>query len=62
MVVNITGLDLLVIIKISVIIYAKGAFFIFKLTNILSRLNFLITRFTLFYLEFLNIVEEEVVY
>jgi hypothetical protein len=54
------SLDLLVIIEISTIIYTKGAFFVFKLINILSRLSFIVTRFTLFFLKFLNTIKEEV--
>jgi hypothetical protein len=56
------GLNLLTTVEISIIIYIKGVFFVFKLTNVLSRLSFLVIYFTLFYLKLLNTVEEEIIY
>jgi len=58
----VAGLDLLATVETSAVICAKGAFFVFKLADVLSRLSFLAARFALFYLELLDTVEEEITY
>jgi hypothetical protein len=62
MIINLIVLNLLVTIKIPIIIYIKEVFFVFKSAKVLSRLNFFIIYFTLFYLELLNIIEKELIY
>ncbi len=48
--------------RIPIIIYIKGGFFVFKLIKVLFYLNFFIIYFTLFYLKLLNIIKKEITY